>query len=337
MMKRIVYIGSFGHWPQVAQEFCGRDDVDVVGLAPAYDGEVMDALRNHPALQGNPPVFASASAMLSEAKPDIAVVSTRPDWIARTAILAANAGCDIICEKPLGLTVDETSAVYEAIQRNGVRLLPMLSMRTDAVFIKARELYVQGEIGEAVLMSARKSYPFGNRQEWFGERAKYGGTFPWVGIHATDMIHFITGLGFVSVTARHTNFAHPARPECEDSCAAVFELSNGAFATMTADFLRPSTAPTYGDDRIRIAGTTGVLEAVSNEGAVRLINDAGETVVRAESGSVAFYSEILSDSKAEFPLVAPADGFLLTEAVLSARDSADRNGMFVTIESRWKQ
>lgn len=331
----MVYIGGFGHWPQVAAELSGRQGVETVGVAPAYEGEDVSAICSHSALPENLPVFSSAEVMLSEIRPDVAVVSTRPDHIAKTAILAAGHGCDVICEKPLGLTIREATAVYDALQRNGVRLLPMLSMRTDPVFQKARELYAAGVIGEAASIFTQKSYPFGERPEWFGDRAKYGGTFPWVGIHSVDMIHFITGLQFRSVTARHTNFAHAERPDCEDSCAAVFELSNGALAAMTADLMRPTAAPTYGDDRVRVAGTKGVLEAISNDGVVRIIDGDGERLVSADDDAGSFYGEILTDRKCDFSLVAEDDGFVLTEAMLSARDSADQNGAFVNIESRW--
>lgn len=331
-MKRVAYIGSFGHWPQVASEFRGRPDVETVGAAPAYAGESVEVFRDHSAFAEVPTLYASAADMLRSTRPDLAVVSTRPDQIAQAAILAAEAGCSTICEKPIGLVQVELDAVAAAVQKNGVQLLPMLSMRFDTVIIKARELFQAGAIGEAALISAQKSYPFGNRPDWFGDRARYGGTLPWVGIHAVDMIQFVTGLEFVSVTARHTNFSHAEQSGCEDSCAALFELTNGAVASVTADLFRPSNASTYGDDRIRVAGTEGMLEAIVNEGAVRLINGDGEQMIAADSHAAPFYSRLLEQVDDDFPPVGPNDGFILTAAVLAARDSADRNGDLIQIE-----
>jgi predicted dehydrogenase len=275
------------------------------------------------------PIFDSADPLLQQTSPDVAVISTRPDHIADAIIQAVEVGCDIISEKPLGLSLDEVRSVREAVRENGVRLLPMLSMRTEPVFLKARELFRAEAIGEAVLINTRKSYRFGDRPEWFGDRKQYGGTFPWVGIHAVDMIHFITGLEFSSVFARHANSAHPQRPDCEDACAAIFELSNGAFATASVDLLRPESAPTHGDDWIRIAGTRGVLEASANAGIVKLTDGSGESVVRADSGPVSFYADFLE--KGRSPLVEAEDGFLLTEVALCARDSADQGGVPVQI------
>jgi len=326
-VKRVGYIGGFGHWPNVAAEFKGLATVQTVGAAPAFEGEDLSALLTHAAMPADLAVFGSIVELLGETQPDAVVVSTRPDHIARTAVRVAEAGCDLICEKPLGLTLLELKAVRDAVRSSGVRLLPMLSMRTDPVFMKARELYQAGAIGESVLINVRKSYRFAERPEWFGDRLKYGGTWPWVGIHAVDMIWFITGSGFVSVSARHRNAAHSTWRDCEDGCAGLFELNHGAFATVSVDLLRPEQAPTHGDDWIRIAGTEGVLEARSNEGTLRLINEGGEVAIPVDSGPIAFYAEILKEERSEFFEAIMDDGFLLTEAVLCARESADQNGL----------
>lgn len=86
-MKRMAYIGGFGHWSQVAEEFRSRDDVDVVGVSPAYEGEDVTVLQEHAALPADIVRFESASELLAEVKPDVAIVRIRSDWIARTAIL----------------------------------------------------------------------------------------------------------------------------------------------------------------------------------------------------------------------------------------------------------
>ncbi len=79
------------------------------------------------------------------------------------------------------------------------------------------------------------------------------------------------------------------------------------------------------------------MEVIANEGVVRLINEVGESVIAGDAELVPFYSEILNDREDGVSLVAPDDGFLLTDAVLCARDSADENGTFVQIKSRWKK
>jgi hypothetical protein len=49
-----------------------------------------------------------------------------------------------------------------------------------------------------------------------------------------------------------------------------------AGAVFTLDFLRPETAPSHGDDRLRVAGSEGVIEVRRHD--VHLINGGGEVV-----------------------------------------------------------
>ncbi|MFA5688176.1 MAG: Gfo/Idh/MocA family oxidoreductase [Kiritimatiellales bacterium] len=321
-MKNVVFIGGWGHWFEAANEFSVCSDVCFSGAAPAYAGEELSGVVNHPALAGIP-VFNSADELFKNVAADIAVISTRPGNIAATVICAADAGCDVIAEKPVGITFDEVDAVETALKKNNVRLMAMFSMRADPVFQTAKRLVNEGAIGMPVLVNARKSYKFGDetkRPDWFGERAVYGGTFPWVGIHALDIIRFTTGLKMTQVAALQNNFIHPALPACEDSCAGLFMLSNGAPATVSIDYFRPASAGTHGDDWVRIVGTGGIIEARSNETSVTLLKD-GKTPEPVELDIPApLYLPFIENKNA---LTNTADALELTRAGLCARQSAD--------------
>jgi predicted dehydrogenase len=83
-------------------------------------------------------------------RPDLdAVVIATPDhWHAVQAVLAARAGKDIYCEKPLSLTVSEGRAMVEATRQNN-RVFQTGSMqRSWPEFRQAVELVRQGAIGK---------------------------------------------------------------------------------------------------------------------------------------------------------------------------------------------
>jgi myo-inositol 2-dehydrogenase / D-chiro-inositol 1-dehydrogenase len=50
---------------------------------------------------------------------DIVRIATPPHWHALISIAAANAGCDVWCEKPMTRSLYEGQAVADAVQRNG--------------------------------------------------------------------------------------------------------------------------------------------------------------------------------------------------------------------------
>ncbi|MCX7886727.1 MAG: Gfo/Idh/MocA family oxidoreductase [Verrucomicrobiae bacterium] len=83
------------------------------------------------------------------ARPDIdAVAIVVPDhWHATMAILAARAGKDIYCEKPLSLTVSEGRAMVEAVRRYGVVLQTGSHHRSSPRTRHMCELVRNGRIG----------------------------------------------------------------------------------------------------------------------------------------------------------------------------------------------
>ena len=321
-MKRIVCIGGWGHFFEVFQTLEKYPEARLCGVAPAFPGEDLGTIRGCAPMR-DVPVFGSAEELLRKVPADFCIVSTRPGHIARAVVQAAGAGLDIVAEKPLGITWEEVAEVEAAVEAGGVRLMAILSMRASPVFQTARRLCREGAIGRAVLVNARKSYKYGDetaRPEWFGRRAEYGGTFPWIGIHAFDMIRFATGLGVRRIAALQANQAHPARPDCEDACCAIAELDGGAQGTVSIDYFRPSEAATHGDDWIRIVGTDGIVEARASEQTCTLLKNgvAPEPIPLDKPESL--FIPFLEGREG---LTNAIDAFELTKATLAARQAGD--------------
>ena len=95
------------------------------------------------------------------------------------------------------------------------------------------------------------------------------------GIHAFDWLLWILGDRFASVTAHGSRSAHPDYPAVESQSGYLFHLTDHGMATVTVDYLRPEAAPTHGDERIRIAGTEGVVEISTGYGWGTLIDKSG--------------------------------------------------------------
>ena len=186
---KVVSIGGFGHSVFVFDDMLEMAEAELVAFAPAFEEEPPDNLINHKIYNDQIKRFEDYQKMLAEIEADVAVISTRLDKIAAIAIEAANAGCHLICEKPLALTHESLREVYKAVKDNKVELFAMHSMRSEGAFITAHNIYRNGNIGEAVLANGRKSYKWGTRPDWFADRKTSGGTIGWVGIHALDFIH----------------------------------------------------------------------------------------------------------------------------------------------------
>ena len=175
-------------------------------------------------------------------------------------------------EKPVATTLPDLQALKKAVTDSGVRLTSMMNMRCFPPYRAARKAVQAGLIGEPILLTSQKSYRFGEQRPWFYKDLKtYGGTIPWAGIHSVDYMRWASGREYRQVSAWHGNKDHHDYPGFQDHAGLLFKLDNGGTAMSNLDYLRPETAPTHGDDRLRIAGSEGVLEVLGAEDRVLLI------------------------------------------------------------------
>ena len=98
---------------------------------------------------------------------DLVSIATPDHWHAIPAIMAANAGKDIYCEKPIGLTIAEGRAMCEAVRRNGIVWQTGSWQRSKENFRFACELVRNGRIGklQTVIVSLPTGSPIGPQPE----------------------------------------------------------------------------------------------------------------------------------------------------------------------------
>ena len=94
---------------------------------------------------------------------DLVCIATPDHWHAIPAIMAANAGKDIYCEKPTALTIAEGRAMCDAVRRNNIIWQTGSQQRSDRNFRYACELVRNGRIGK--LQTVYVGLPTGNPLE----------------------------------------------------------------------------------------------------------------------------------------------------------------------------
>jgi predicted dehydrogenase/nucleoside-diphosphate-sugar epimerase len=91
--------------------------------------------------------------VLSVHRIDAVHVLTPPDAHAAIAIRAAEAGCNVLVEKPMALDRADADRMIEAAMRSGVTLVPNHNYSFKPSIERARELVLSGEIGEVVAVN----------------------------------------------------------------------------------------------------------------------------------------------------------------------------------------
>ncbi|MGI6279067.1 MAG: Gfo/Idh/MocA family protein [Acutalibacteraceae bacterium] len=301
---KVCFIGMCGHSMQVYQTLKKYKDIELCGVAPGSEHEQM-----RDTFSKEVPFFPDYSNMLDVTHPDLAVIS--PVFALTGSIITkcAMRGIDVLAEKPIASSLKELKVVKEAVDHSGIRFCAMHFLRYLPSFYFAGNLAKEGAVGQIKMITAQKSYKFGTRPDWFEDRSLYGGTIPWVGIHAIDWISYFTGKQFLSVKSLQSG-----NPEKVALCQ--FELEDHIMASVNLDYYRPQSAPTHGDDRIRCVGTQGVLEVIG--ATVTLINKDGLKDWRPVD-SPNLTEEFISGRDC----ISPDEIFRITAAALAAQESAD--------------
>jgi predicted dehydrogenase len=172
----------------------------------------------------------------------------------------------VASEKPLALSIADLDRIKHAVAASGISLTMFLPMRFEGVYRAMRDIVRRGAIGEAAQIDGQKSYKLGERPEWMRNRSEFGGTIPYIGIHMVDLIRFTSGRELAKSVSMHARVGFPEMRDMENTTGTLFRMDNGGVAVMHLDYLRPEKGEGHGDDRLRIAGTKGVLEYREHSG-----------------------------------------------------------------------
>ncbi|MBN1292874.1 MAG: Gfo/Idh/MocA family oxidoreductase [Candidatus Latescibacteria bacterium] len=316
---RIGMIGTTGHTSTILGELNEVNNVKLVTYSNCENSNIK--------LPENVRIYKEYEEMLD--KEDIDVVGVcMPYYLNATASVAvAEKKIHVITEKPVAITMADLKKLLAAVKKNKVRLTTLLSMRLDPQYQAIHNAVAEGKIGEPILATAQKSYRFGeSRPEFYKKIETYGGTIPWIGIHTLDYIHYTTQLDYTRVVAFQGNKDHPDYPGFQDYAGMLLEMNNGGTAMVNLDYLRPETAPTHGDDRLRIVGSEGVVEIKDLGERVELITSTQGLYDIELPARKSFFADFISELRGQGKhVLSPEEPFEMTRVSLLAHQSAVNN------------
>ena len=320
---KVGIIGSYGHVNVVLNGLRAMEDVQFCGLAKWGPDDPVKLPGNW--RREEVTVFEDYRAILDQCRPDVVAVFTPLYLLAGVSIQAAQRGIHVVSEKPLATELDDLERLREAVGKTQVRLGALMNHRSEGTFQAIRAAVAQGRIGRAICAAAQKSYPFAQRDAFYARRETYGGTIPWQVIHAIDYIRHCTGQDFTRVAAFAGNSAHPSHGGMEDQGGLIAQLSGGGTAVINFDYLRPwgQEGRHWGDDRLRLAGTEGIIETKDCARAAELLlPDRVETLELPPERN--FFTDFVRSLQGQGePPITTEDSFRITEIALKARQAQD--------------
>ncbi|MGA7224726.1 MAG: Gfo/Idh/MocA family oxidoreductase [Candidatus Acidiferrales bacterium] len=219
--------------------------------------------------------YGSLEAMLENKEIEAVLVATPDRFHAQAVMLAARAGKDILCEKPLALTLSDAHAAINAVAKAGRRLQVGFMRRYDPAYAAAMKRIEAGEIGVPVIFKSvgrdKDQPPIAAYESNVNGMLFYTNT-----IHDFDMARWLMRDEVASVQAYTTSAIRPEVARFGDVVASVVNLQykQGAIGNIES-----YAQAVYGYDvRTEIIGSKGSIFVGSLErhSAVFLTSRGGE-------------------------------------------------------------
>ncbi len=285
-------------------------------------------------------------------QPDAVSVCAPTRIHADVSIRAMEAGCHVLCEKPMAVTMEECERMVEVSRRTGKMLMLGHNQRYNPSHVEARRMLLSGELGKPLAFRTCFAHPgpegwTGKSNSWFIHKSQaVFGVLADLGIHKTDLIHYLLDDPIVSVSAMLSTldktYPDGGLIDVEDNAMCIFRTRSGIMGQMHVGWTN------YGeeDNSTRIFTTKGLLRLYDDpEYSIIFERRDGETLrlkmdemttnkkqtagKRANTGVIdAFVESILTG----VPSAADASECIKAMRVLFAAVQSAEEGRTITLE-----
>ncbi len=255
----VVGTGVVGEWHvRVIPRVPGAKLVAVCDIIP----EKAKAALEKNKLSGVP-IYSSEAEMLKQEKIDVVHICTPSGDHMNPAVMAMEAGCNIISEKPMEIQLDRIDKLIDLAARHKVRLAGIFQNRWNPANRAMRDAAAEGRFGK--ISWAGCFTPWYRDDKYYrdgGWRGTWkldgGGAIMNQSVHAIDLLQWIVG-PVKTVSAYSASRIH-AEIEVEDTLSCSLQFQNGGFGTIMGTTAMFPGCPV----RIEVGGENGT--AVSEAG-----------------------------------------------------------------------
>ena len=204
--------------------------LEIVALCD-LDAEKARAQKQRFSLPDSVGVYTDYHEMLRVCKPELVAVATYSGTHADIAVDCIEAGCHVIIEKPIALSLADADRIIEAEQRMGVKVSANHQNRFNAAVQQMRSAVRTGRFGKLLYGTTSIRWTRGEEYyksaDWRGTWAQDGGTLMNQCIHAIDLLRWMLGNEVTEVSGVTANVLHPYI-EAEDMGFALLRFQNGS-------------------------------------------------------------------------------------------------------------
>lgn len=209
-------------------------------------------------------VYDSMEALLMSDVDAVSVCVSNNNHAA-ASIAALKAGKHVLCEKPMAVNLADCVEMVKTAEAMGKKLMIGQNQRFAKAHVKAREILASGMLGRVLAFHTTFGHPgpegwTGKKNSWFFDKRRAAfGALADLGVHKTDLMHYLLGERIVEVSANFVTldkkFPDGSPISVDDNAFCIYTTESGAVGSMHVSWTF------YGqeDNSTRIYGTKGIL------------------------------------------------------------------------------
>ncbi|HYF83403.1 MAG TPA: Gfo/Idh/MocA family oxidoreductase [Clostridia bacterium] len=271
-------------------------------------------------------------------KPNLIAICTESGKHGQIALNCIDAGCNLIIEKPISLSLEEADKIIERAKVKGVKVSACHQNRFNKSIQKIREAIDKKRFGKLFYGTAHvrwnRGYEYYDRAKWRGTWEQDGGALMNQCIHNIDLLRWMMGNEISEVIGMTDNLNHHYI-EAEDLGIALVKFSNGSYGIIegTTDIY-----PKNLEETLYIFGEKGTVKAggqsvnlIEEWEFSDLLDDPNEVKIKYHEnppnvygfGHIPLYADVIDAIENDRePYVTAEDGRRALELVLAIYKSA---------------
>ena len=234
--------------------------LDIVAICDIIPEKMAEKAENF-SLPDSVKRYTDYKEMLKNEAPQLVAIATESGKHAAIALDCINAGCNVIIEKPIALSIADANAIIKAGKEKGVVVCANHQNRFNKSVQYIRKALEEGRFGR---LSHGAAHIRWNRGKQYYEQASWRGTWEQDGgclmnqcIHNIDLLRWMMGDDIDEVMAYTDRLEH-TYIEAEDLGIAIIRFSNGAYGLIEGT---TNVYPKNLEETLYIFGQTGTAKA----------------------------------------------------------------------------
>ncbi len=241
----IVGHGFMGHEHEAM--LTKMDGINVVAIAdidPEQLSDVKPGIRR----------YSTAEELILDPDVDTVLIAANNNQHRNLTLRAAQAGKNVLCEKPVALSVKELDEMNEACRKHGVKFTVHQQRRYDPDFRTIKEIYDAGTLGKVYSVKSQLYGFNGNMHDWHVYLHEGGGMLYDWGVHLLDQMLWMIDGKVESVFASVRNVINR---EVDDYFQILLSFDNGITAEVELGTYYLSDKDHWFERHWFIAGNSG--------------------------------------------------------------------------------